>query len=81
MASFVSGQTRRTLLVDLLGSCEDTWERYSESGKRLKQTLWLTIICKVGGNQTSLVQESLLAFLSLFKPHHKKYQVLKDTKS
>lgn len=52
--------------MDLLNSCEDTWQRYSDTRKRFKQILQLTVRCKAGGNEASLVLELLLGFLFLF---------------
>lgn len=53
----------------------------SDSGKRFKQTLQLTIRCKAGGNQASLVLELVLGFLFLFRSHCGKCQLLTDVKS
>lgn len=48
----------------------------SDSGKRFKQTLQLTIRCKAGGKQASLVLELLFVLQS----HCGKCQLLTDTK-
>lgn len=53
----------------------------SDSLKRFKQTLQLSVRCKAGGNQASLVLELLLGFLSLFESLCGKCQFLTDIKS
>lgn len=49
-------------------------KRYFHSEQRLEQTLQLTIRCKAGGNQASLVLQQLLGFLFLLKSHYEKCQ-------
>lgn len=56
-------------------------EKNSDSGKRLKQTLQLTIRCKAGGNQASLLLELVLGFHFLCRSHCGKCQLLTDIKS
>lgn len=56
-------QTKRTFLVGFLSSHEDTWGRILRVEKKFKQTLQLTVRCKVGGIQASLFLEALLVFL------------------